>query len=191
MRILPKAQVARLARCHIEQKAGYGQHASPQRKTLNYVLLKETFWESFMPLTQRFKISPTSKGAIFKLKRWFYLNFFTKISAEVKERNKQAWLELSRRLIDEINRRGASDKPARITLEYEKGANNEFTPLRATVELMEIKPLEVFTIELGKEERKVEEKTGEAEILKAQLSQLLKKAQELGISVEELIKRQS
>ncbi|MEM2537317.1 MAG: hypothetical protein QXK29_04165 [Candidatus Bathyarchaeia archaeon] len=144
-----------------------------------------------MPLTQRFKISPTSKGAIFKLKRWFYLNFFTKISAEVKERNKQAWLELSRRLIDEINRRGASDKPARITLEYEKGANNEFTPLRATVELMEIKPLEVFTIELGKEERKVEEKTGEAEILKAQLSQLLKKAQELGISVEELIKRQS
>ncbi|MEM0057773.1 MAG: hypothetical protein QW160_02355 [Candidatus Bathyarchaeia archaeon] len=144
-----------------------------------------------MPLTQRFKISPTSKGAIFKLKRWFYLNFFTKISAEVKVRNKQAWLELSRRLIDEINRRGASDKPARITLEYEKGANNEFTPLRATVELMEIKPLEVFTIELGKEERKVEEKTGEAEILKAQLSQLLKKAQELGISVEELIKRQS
>ncbi|MEM2254911.1 MAG: hypothetical protein QXD73_04920, partial [Candidatus Bathyarchaeia archaeon] len=98
--------------------------------------------------TQRFKISPTSKGAIFKLKRWFYLNFFSKASAEIKEKNKQTWLELSRRLIEEINKRGASDKPARMTLEYEKGANNEFTPLRVTVELMEIKPLDAFTIEL-------------------------------------------
>ncbi|MEM1566496.1 MAG: hypothetical protein QW510_05380 [Candidatus Bathyarchaeia archaeon] len=143
--------------------------------------------------TQRFKISPTSKGAIFKLKRWFYLNFFSKASAEIKEKNKQTWLELSRRLIEEINKRGASDKPARMTLEYEKGANNEFTPLRVTVELMEIKPLDAFTIELKAgeqlEERKVEEKE-EKEALKTQLSQLLKKAQELGISIEELIKRQ-
>lgn len=146
-----------------------------------------------MPLRQRFKISPTSKGAVFKLKRWFYLNFFSKTPADVKEKNKQIWLELSRKLIEEINRRGASDKPARITLEYEKGANNEFKPLKVTVELMEIKPLEAFTIELKAEERlgerKVEEKE-EKEALKAQLSQLLKKAQELGISVEELIKRQ-
>jgi len=105
-----------------------------------------------MPLRQRFKISPTSRGAIFKLKRWFYLNFFSKASAEVREQNKQAWLELSRKLIDELNKRGASDKPARITLEYEKGINNEFIPVAATIELMEIKPLEVITVELRKVE---------------------------------------
>lgn len=139
-----------------------------------------------MSLRQRFKISPTSKGAIFKLKRWFYLNFFSRAPAGVKEKNKQVWLELSRRLIDEINKRNASDKPARITLEYERTASNEFIPLAATIELMEIKPLEVITIDLRRRERRVEE----AEALKAQLSELLKKAQELGISVEELIKRQ-
>jgi len=105
-----------------------------------------------MPLRQRFKISPTSRGAIFKLKRWFYLNFFSKASAEVREQNRQAWLELSRKLIDELNKRGASDKPARITLEYEKGVNNEFMPVAATIELMEIKPLEVITVELRKVE---------------------------------------
>jgi len=147
-----------------------------------------------MPVRQRFKISPTSRGAIFKLKRWFYLNFFSKTPADVKEKNKQVWLELSRKLIEEINKRGASDKPARISVEYEKGANNEFIPLTATVELMEIKPLEVFTIELktGRltEERKAEERKENAELLKAQLSQLLKKAQELGISIEELVKSQ-
>jgi len=147
-----------------------------------------------MPVRQRFKISPTSRGAVFKLKRWFYLNFFSKTPTDVKEKNRQVWLELSRKLIEEINKRGASDKPARITVEYEKGVNNEFIPLTATVELMEIKPLEVFTIELktGKltEERKAEERKENVEMLKAQLSQLLKKAQELGISVEELVKSQ-
>jgi DNA-binding transcriptional regulator YhcF (GntR family) len=145
-----------------------------------------------MPISQRFKISPTSRGAIFKLKRWFYLNFFTKAPADIREKNRQVWLEFSRRLIEEINKRGASDKPARITLEYEKGTNDEFLPLSATVELMEIKPLEVFTIELKAEkpaeERKVEVKKEEVEALKTQLSQLVKKAQELGLSVEELIK---
>lgn len=138
-----------------------------------------------MPVRQRFKISPTSRGAIFKLKRWFYLNFFSKAPADVREKNKQAWLELSRKLIDEINRRNASDKPARVTLEYDVGPNNEFVPMAATIELMEIKPIEVITVGLRAEQRREE-----VEALRAQLSELLKKAQELGISVEELIRRQ-
>jgi len=33
MKNLPKARVARLAECRIEQKAGYNQHASPSQKT--------------------------------------------------------------------------------------------------------------------------------------------------------------
>jgi len=133
---------------------------------------------------QRFKISPTSKGAIFKLKRWFYLTFFTKASKEVKEKNREEWLKLSRKLIQEINERNASEKPARITLEYEVGLNNEFKPISATIELMEIKPIESFKIQF----KEMEKEEGK-EAIKAQLLELLKKARELGITPEDLMKQ--
>jgi len=135
---------------------------------------------------QRFKISPTSRGAIFRLKRWFYLSFYTKAPSEVREKNREKWLKLSRRLIEEISARNASDKPARITLEYQVGPNGEFIPVSVTVELMEIKPYDVVKIYM-KEEEKIEEEK-EKEKLKAQIAELLKKAQELGLSPENLIK---
>jgi len=135
---------------------------------------------------QRFKISPTSRGAIFRLKRWFYLSFYTKAPSEVREKNREEWLKLSRRLIEEISARNASDKPARITLEYQVGPNGEFIPVSVTVELMEIKPYDVVKIYM-KEEEKIEEEK-EREKLKAQIAELLKRAQELGLSPENLIK---
>lgn len=136
---------------------------------------------------QRFKIAPTSRGAIFRLKRWFYLTFYTKAPDEIREKNREEWLKLSRKLIEEINARNASDKPARITLEYQVGPNGEFIPMSVTVELMEIKPYDVVKVYM-REEAKVEEKEREKEKLKAQIAELLKRAQELGLSPENLIK---
>ncbi len=132
---------------------------------------------------QRFKISPTGRGAVFKLKRWFYLSFYAKnVPDEVKKKNRDAWLELSRRLVEEMNRRGTSEKPTRITLEYETSPNNEFKPRSVMVEVMEMKPLESFKISFIGREAEVEER----EKLKAQLTEILKKAKELGIRLEDL-----
>ncbi len=99
-------------------------------------------------MQQRFRVAPTSRGAVFRLRRWFYLTFYTKASSGVRERNRKEWLKLSRRLIEEINKRNASDKPARITLEYEVGPKGEFIPVSATVELMEIKPIDVIRVRM-------------------------------------------
>jgi len=132
--------------------------------------------------TQRFRITPTSKGALFRAKRWFYSTFYTNAPAEVREENKKVWVDLATRLVGEINKRSAADKPARLTINYETGPRGEFKPLSATVELMEIKPLETFTIFVSEEVAKEEEKKK----LKTELEELLKKAKELGISLEEL-----
>lgn len=135
---------------------------------------------------QRFKISPTGRGAIFKLKRWFYLSFYTKnVPDNIREKNRKNWLELSRRLIEEMNKRSASEKPTRITLEYELGPNNEFKPISVAVEVMEMKLLESFKISFKEEEVKEEER----EKLKIQLAEMLRKAKELGISPENLIEK--
>ncbi|MEM2848820.1 MAG: hypothetical protein QXI36_00920 [Candidatus Bathyarchaeia archaeon] len=135
---------------------------------------------------QRFKISPTGRGAIFKLKRWFYLTFYTKnMPNDIKEKNRSVWLELSRRLIEEVNRRRASEKPTRITLEYEADPNNEFKPISVTVEVMEMKPIESFKVSLREEVTEAEER----EKFKAQLVEMLRKARELGITPENLIEK--
>ena len=102
-----------------------------------------------MPV-QRFRITPTSRGALFRAKRWFYSTFYTKVSAEVREENKKVWADLAARLIEEINKRNASDKPARLTINYETGSRGEFKLISATLELMEIKPLETFKISLSR-----------------------------------------
>jgi len=96
--------------------------------------------------TQRFRITPTSRGALFRAKRWFYLTFYTKAPSEVKEENKKSWVNLASKIIEEIGKRNATDKPARLTINYEVGPRGEFKPISVTVELMEIKPLETFTI---------------------------------------------
>lgn len=130
-----------------------------------------------MPV-QRFRITSTSKSALFRAKRWFYLTFYTSASADIKEENRKAWVDLAARLIEEINRRNAAEKPARLTINYEVGPRGEFKPLSATIELMEIKSLETFTVFASKEE--------ERKKLKTELEELLKKAKELGISLKEL-----
>lgn len=130
---------------------------------------------------QRFRIAPTSRGALFRAKRWFYATFYTGAPPEVREENRGAWVEVARRLVEEINKRDAGNLPARITLRYETGPKGEFKPMSATVELMEMKPVDTFTVYFAPEEAE-----GEKEKIKKQLGELLKKAKELGISLEEL-----
>ncbi len=130
-----------------------------------------------MPV-QRFRITPTSKSALFRAKRWFYLTFYTNVPTEVKEENRKVWVDLAGKIVEEINKRNAAEKPARLIIDYEKGPRGEFKPFSATIELMEIKPLETFTIYASKEEEKKR--------LKIELEELMRKAKELGISIEEL-----
>jgi hypothetical protein len=139
---------------------------------------------------QRFKIAPTGRGAIFRLKRWFYSLFYGKnVPEDIKEKNKNTWLELSRRLIEEMNKRKASEKPTRITIEYEDAPNNEFKPISVTIEVMEMKPLESFKIYFMEKETKIEEtEIEEKEKLKIQLLEMLKKAKDLGIKLDDVIK---
>lgn len=129
--------------------------------------------------TQKFRITPTSRGALFRAKRWFYSIFYTKdLPEDVREANKKSWVDLASRLVEEVNKRNASDKPARLTINYKSGPRGEFIPLSATLELMEIRPLETFTVYLSKEE--------EIRKIKEELAELVKRAKELGASVEEL-----
>jgi len=134
---------------------------------------------------QRFRVATTSKSALVKAKRWFYATFYNNVEKEIREENKKAWAEVAKRFVEEINKRNATELPCRITLRYETGPKGEFKPNSAVVELMEIKNVDTFTISFEPEVKSEEEKTQ----LKAQLMQLLKKAKELGIDVEELSKQ--
>lgn len=98
-----------------------------------------------MPV-QRFRITPTSRGALFKAKRWFYSTFYSRAPAGIREENKRAWTSLAAKIVDEINMRNASEKPTRLTINYDVGPDGEFKPISAVVELMEIKPIENLTI---------------------------------------------
>ncbi|MEM0049250.1 MAG: hypothetical protein QW424_03970 [Candidatus Bathyarchaeia archaeon] len=97
---------------------------------------------------QRFRLTPTGRGALFRAKRWFYSTFYTKAPSEVKEENKKNWVNLAGKIIDELNKRNASDKPMRLAISYDVGPRGEFRPKSATIELMEIKPIETFVITL-------------------------------------------
>jgi hypothetical protein len=128
---------------------------------------------------QKFRISPTAKGAIFRLKRWFYAYMYSKVPSEAKEASREAWGELVGKLIDEINKRGAAEKPARISLSYEEGPKGEFVPLSVKMEIFELAPKETINISFSERAAEIER-----EKIKAQYSELLKKAQELGIQLE-------
>ncbi|MCX8171120.1 MAG: hypothetical protein N3E47_04000 [Candidatus Bathyarchaeota archaeon] len=130
-----------------------------------------------MPV-QRFRISPTCKSALFRAKRWFYSTFYTGVPAEVREENRKVWVNLAAKIVEEINKRNATEKPARLTINYETSPLKEFKPLSATIEIMEIKPLETLTIFTSKEEEKRR--------LKAELEELIKRAESLGLSLKDL-----
>ncbi len=135
-------------------------------------------------MEQRFRISPTGKGAVFRMKRWFYAFLNQNIPDAVKEESRSAWTRMVTTLIEEMNKRGAADKPARITLVYERGPRGEFVPVSVKAELFELRPVDTINLTFSKETLQADEK----ERVKSQLSELVKRAKELGVSVEELIK---
>ncbi|MBS7660246.1 MAG: hypothetical protein QXY73_02555 [Candidatus Bathyarchaeia archaeon] len=135
-----------------------------------------------MPV-QRFSLSLTCKGAIFKAKRWFYATFYSRASDNVKELNKKAWAEFSRKIIEQVNSRGAADKPARLAIEYEVGPNQEFKPISAHVEVFEMKSIDSFKVPAPGVEPEEKAK------LTAELEALIRKAKESGLSLEELLKQ--
>jgi hypothetical protein len=128
---------------------------------------------------QKFRISPTGKGAVFRLKRWFYASIYSKVPQEAKEASRIAWTELVGKLIDELNKRGAAEKPARISLTYELGPKGEFIPLSVKMETFELVPKETITLSFSNKIAEMEK-----EKIKAQYRELLKKAQELGVQLE-------
>jgi hypothetical protein len=135
---------------------------------------------------QKFRISPTCRGAIFRAKRWFYATFYNKnIPKEVREENKKAWTELARRMVEEVNKYGYVENPARMSIKYETGPKGEFKPISATLEIMSMTPIKTIVISPSEQETPKEE---EKEKLMKQFEEMLKKAKELGIDVKELIK---
>ena len=127
---------------------------------------------------QRFRISPTTRGAIFKVKRWFYGAFYNKkIPEDVREKNKETWVRFANRLVEETSKRGISDQPARITVTYDIGSRGEFKPISATIEVLEVKTKDKFTIYSD----------DALENLKSKLETLKKRAEELGVNIDELL----
>ncbi|MEM2188178.1 MAG: hypothetical protein QXO15_00210 [Nitrososphaerota archaeon] len=104
--------------------------------------------------TQRFRIAITGKGALFRAKRWFYSSFYSNTPDDVKEENKRAWVSLAAKIIEEMNKRGVSDKPARLTIEYEAGSRGKFIPTSATLEVIEMRVLETINIHASEEAKK-------------------------------------
>ncbi len=94
----------------------------------------------------RCRISRTSRGAIFKAKRWFYATFYRKdIPDEIKEKSRRNWIRLARALVEKINKEGVSDWGATIAIYY-KNVNGVFTPIRAEVSAFEIRDTKTFTV---------------------------------------------
>jgi len=95
----------------------------------------------------RSKISPTCRGAIFRAKRWFYATFYSKTSTGDKEKSRENWIKLAREMVRISNEEGVSENAARITIYYtdEGGA---FNPIRAEIEVFEMKPVKTLEVKL-------------------------------------------
>ncbi len=93
----------------------------------------------------RSKISPTCRGAIFRAKRWFYATFYAKTSTGDKEKSKENWARLARAMVEISNKEGVSDKAARITIYY-TDEGGTFNPIRAEIEVYEIKPVKTLEV---------------------------------------------
>ncbi|MEM1659102.1 MAG: hypothetical protein QXK94_08730 [Candidatus Jordarchaeales archaeon] len=141
---------------------------------------------------QRFRLTPTGRGAVFRAKRWFYSVFSKNASEDIKARNVKAWTEMASKLVERMNAEGVSDKPTRLTIEYETGPHGEFNPVSATVEVYEMKPVKTFTVSFRETEKKpVEEKKvsiAEVQKVESELETVVKKLREAGLSPEELAK---
>ncbi|MCD6209022.1 MAG: hypothetical protein DRJ46_01815 [Thermoprotei archaeon] len=96
----------------------------------------------------RSRIVPTARGAIFRAKRWFYATFYSKklqVSDEIKEKSKENWARLARKLVEETNNRNASDKAARLTIYY-YDENGLFKPVKAEIEVYELKQVDKIEV---------------------------------------------
>jgi len=129
-----------------------------------------------MPV-QEFKVGKC-RGAIFRAKRWFYMRFYSKsLPPEIRERNKQAWVEFAAKMVKETSERGISDKPVRLTIEYVESENKEFKPVVATFEVLELKPVDVVKVFMV---------TPDVSEIKEEFNKLLEKAKAMGLDVEDL-----
>ncbi len=98
----------------------------------------------------RSRMARTTRGAIFKAKRWFYSVYYNKsIPDEIKEKSKENWARLARLLVEKSNAEGISDKAATLTIYYYE-KDGVFVPVGAEIEAYEIKPLK--TVKISEEE---------------------------------------
>ena len=86
----------------------------------------------------RTTLTPTVRGAISKVRRWFYASFYSKVKGEAREVSKENWIKLARMLIEKSNEQGLSDKAGRVTLYYYV-KDGVFIPVKAEIEAFEIK----------------------------------------------------
>ncbi len=93
----------------------------------------------------RSKIAPTCRGAIFRAKRWFYATFYSKAQSDLKEKSRENWVKLARKLVEVSNERGVSEKAARVVIYYR---DNEgfFDPVKAELEIYELRPVETIEV---------------------------------------------
>ena len=87
----------------------------------------------------RTTLTPTVRGAISKVRRWFYATFYSKERGEAREKSKDNWTRVARLMVEKSNDAGISDKAGRITLYYYV-KNGVFTPVRAEIDYYELKP---------------------------------------------------
>lgn len=88
----------------------------------------------------RTTLTPTVRGAISKLRRWFYASLYSKVKGDAREISKGNWTKLAQMLVEKSSERGVSDKAGRVILYYYL-RDGVFTPVRAEIEIFEIKPL--------------------------------------------------
>ncbi|RLF04365.1 MAG: hypothetical protein DRK00_06865 [Thermoprotei archaeon] len=58
----------------------------------------------------RTTLTPTVRGAISKVRRWFYATFYSKERGDVREASKENWTRLARILVEKTSEEGVSDR---------------------------------------------------------------------------------
>ena len=96
------------------------------------------------------RISPSLRGAIFKLKRGVYalLNKTRKEDPNFDmDASKENWTKIAQKIVEESNAKGVSNYPAKIIMTYEfveKDGKKVFKPKEARIIIFE--PKDLFTI---------------------------------------------
>ncbi|MEM1508818.1 MAG: hypothetical protein QW291_05965 [Thermofilaceae archaeon] len=95
----------------------------------------------------RTTLSPTVRGAVSKVRRWFYATYYSKVRGEAREISKENWAKLAKLLVEKSNEMGVSDKGGRIILYYYV-KDGVFIPVKAEIEVYDIKPSGKFEINI-------------------------------------------